>query len=389
MIRRIQKLHRSHSYFLFGARGTGKTTLLQQSLQAAKGTLWIDLLTERDEDYFGRHPDQLIAALESKQYCRVVVDEIQKAPKLLDIIHKCMETHKQVQFIMTGSSARKLKRGSANLLAARAFVYHLYPLTHRELLDKFSLRNILNFGSLPRIFEYNRQEDKNDFLRSYAHVYLREEIQMEQIVRKIDSFRDFLEIAAQVNGQIVNYSKISKQVGIDDKTVAQYFQILEDTLVGLTLPSYHRSIRKQQITSPKFYFFDLGIKRALERSLDSPLVARTFAFGQAFEHFIVLECHRLNEYFKTDYRFSYFKDKQGLEIDLIINRGRKKEIVVEIKSSTKIIDDDIKVLKKNSSSWKYPGEFQLWSCDREEKVLQGITCLPWQTALQRIWKEGK
>ena len=132
------------------------------------------------------------------------------------------------------------------------------------------------------------------------------------------------------------------------------------------------------MTSPKFYFFDLGVKKALERSLDSPVTPSTFAYGQAFEHFIILECHRLNEYFKTDYRFYYLKDKQGLEIDLIIDRGKKKPILVEIKSSHKVDESDVKGLKKISSCWNQPCEAQLWSCEEHERVIQGIPCLPWK-----------
>ena len=208
---------------------------------------------------------------------------------------------------------------------------------------------------------------------------------MEQIVRKINHFRNFLEVAAQINGQIINYSKISREVGIDDKTVAQYFQILDDTLVGILLPSYHRSVRKQQMVSPKFYFFDTGVKKALERSLDSPVVPGSFAFGQAFEHFIILECHRLNEYFKKDYRFYYLKDKQGLEVDLIIDRGRRKDIIVEIKSSRHIAETDIKALQKISSRWGRPCQVQLWSRGQQQRVVGGVACLPWKTALERIW----
>ena len=386
MLRRKQKLNDSHSLFLFGARGTGKTTLLKELFGKKEGILWIDFLTHKDEELFGRHPDELSSVLKSGKYKKVVIDEIQKSPKLLDVVHRCIEAHKDIQFIMTGSSARKLRRGSANLLAGRAFVYYLYPFTHLELADKFSLDETLNFGNLPRILNYQTNEEKKEFLKIYARTYLKEEIQMEQIVRKIDHFRNFLEVAAQVNGQIINYSKIAREVDIDDKTVVQYFQILEDTLVGLLLPPYHRSVRKQQMTSPKFYFFDLGVKKALERSLDSPLVPGTFAFGQAFEHFIVLECYRLNEYFKTDYRFYYLKDKQGLEIDLIIDRGQKASILVEIKSSNNITEADVKTLKKISSCWDSPCEAQLWSNEEWERVIQGITCLPWKTALEKIWR---
>ena len=382
----MQKLHLSHSFFLFGARGTGKTTLLKK-LMPRRGTLWIDLLTEEDEERFIRNPDKLMQILDGRPYSRVVVDEVQKVPKLLDVIHKCIEEKKGIQFVMTGSSARKLKRGHANLLAGRAFVYHLHPFSHLELGRKFSLEQALNFGTLPGVFEYKDDGEKVRFLKSYARTYLREEIQMEQIARKVERFRNFLEVAAQSSGQIVNYSKIANDVGVDDKTVAQYIQIVEDTLIGMTLPARHQSLRKQQIISPKFYLFDPGVTRILERGFDRPIVPETFAWGRAFEQFVILECHRLNDYFETDYRFSYYKDKDGREADLIIDRGRDGELVVEIKSAHTIDKGRIKALENICKIWDKPAEFQIWSCDEKKHVFGKISCLPWQEGLAGIWGE--
>ena len=384
MLRRLQKLHPSHSFFLFGARGMGKTTLLKEQFQN-ESTLWIDLLTEADEECFGRNPDELLAALKKKAYSRVVIDEVQKAPKILDLVHKGIETYKQTQFIMTGSSARKLKRGSANLLAGRAFVYQLHPLVFYELLDMFDLIEVLNFGSLPKIFQYNSKKDKVEFLKSYAKVYLREEVQLEQLIRKLNPFRNFLEVAAQANGQIINQSKIASHIGVDDKTVVQYFQILEDTLLGFRLNTHYTSARKRQAPPFKFYFFDLGVKKALERSLNSPLVPQTYAFGQAFEHFLISECHRLNEYFKTDYRFFYFKNKEGVEVDLVIDRGKEKTLLVEIKSSHKVDSRDIKHLKQAAKTWNKPCEMEVWSQDPLEKRIDETDCLPWTLALKQLW----
>ena len=270
------------------------------------------------------------------------------------------------------------------MLAGRAFVYNLHPFTYLELAGRFNLEDVLNYGSLPGILECDNLDDKKMFLKSYARTYLKEEIQVEQIIRKVDHFRNFLDVSAQVNGQIINYSKISRQVGIDDKTVAQYFQILEDTLVGFHFVAHHRSVRKQQITSPKFYLFDLGIKRALERSFDEPLLPKTFAYGQAFEHFIILECHRLRDYAEKDYRFSWFKDKSGLEVDLIVNRGRQKELLVEIKSKVSVTVEDIKPLKKIAQSWDRPCLPQVWSLGSEEKTIDGVSCMPWQQGLEQL-----
>jgi len=387
MFKRIQKLSENQSYFLFGARGTGKTTLLHQKI-LKKNSLWIDLLLSEDEDRFGRFPDELYYAVQNnKNLQQVVIDEIQKAPKLLDIVHKCMFEFPNVQFIMTGSSARKLRHGAANLLAGRAFTYSLYPLTVFELGTHFSLSSVLEYGTLPRIFNLEKEAEKQEFLRSYTRTYLKEEIQVEQLVRKLYPFRDFLEIAAQSNGKIINFSSISKDIGVDDKTVKNYFSILEDTLLGFFLPAFSRSIRKQQQHSPKFYFFDLGVKRALDQTLTIPLKPKTYAFGDAFEHFVILECMRLNAYFKKDFHFSYIRTKAGVELDLVIQRPGGEDILVEIKSTDFVKKQHLKHLNLLGNSWDKPCKKQVWSLDKLEKSIEGVDCLFWEEALKRIFDE--
>lgn len=384
MINRIQKLNKNNSFFLFGARGTGKTTLLKKHF-SDKNTLWIDLLTDADEESYGRNPDALSHVLDSKKYRRVVIDEVQKAPKILDVVHHEMEKNKTIQFILTGSSARKLKRGSANLLAGRAFTYHLYPLTHLEIGDSFVIRDALEFGTLPKLMGYKTREDKNEFLRAYVKTYLREEIQMEQLVRQLNPFRNFLEAAAQSNGTIINYSKIAREAGIDDKTVANYFSILEDTLIGFLLPSFHRSVRKQQQESPKFYFFDPGVTRALNETLRVELLPQTFAFGNAFEHWIILECHRFNEYKKLDFKLSYLRTKDNAEIDLILQRPGETELLVEIKSTDRVMEEHLSQLNRFQKDWDVSCEAQVWSLDTTEKKIEGVACLHWKTAFERYF----
>lgn len=382
MFRRIINISKNNSLFIFGARGTGKSTLLEGQFKGA-GTLWIDLLTDADESRYGRDPDELTRVLEAGIYQCVVIDEVQKAPKLLDIVHHEMGKHKKTQFVLTGSSARKLKRGMANLLAGRAFTYHLFPLTAFELGDAFNLKNSLELGTLPKLFEYESREEKNDFLRSYAKNYLREEILVEQLVRQLNPFRDFLEVAAQCNGTILNYSKVAKDIGVDDKTVTNYFSILEDTLIGFHLPAFHRSVRKQQRMSPKFFFFDPGIVRALNNTLRVELLPQTYAFGNAFEHWVILECFRLNEYYQLDYRFSYLQTKDGGEVDLIIQRPGKAELLVEIKSTVKVTGEHTAKLNRFQKSWGISCEAEVWSLDNVQKKDDGVLCIDWQTALKK------
>jgi uncharacterized protein len=385
MVYRIQKLSQNNSLFLFGARGCGKSTLLKE-LFAKSGTLWIDLLQAESEDQFRRDPDQLSFLLKKQKPERVIVDEIQKIPKLLDIVHREIEQHPEIQFIMTGSSARKLKRGAANLLAGRAFEYHLFPLTTFELKENFKLEEVLRFGSLPKLLHLKNESDKLEYLRTYARTYLKEEILQEQIIRNIEPFRDFLEIAAQSNAKILSYSKISRDLGVDDKTVKNYFSILSDTYLGFFLPSFHRSIRKRQRESPKFYFFDLGIKRAVDRTLTMDLPPKTFAFGDAFETWIIQECFRLNEYFKKDFRLSYLRTQSNVEIDLIIERPGQPDLLVEIKSADLIQEQDVKSLVGVSKDWDKECQTQLWSIDKQEKTIQGVECLPWKKGLGNLFQ---
>ena len=252
MFHRLTSLPPRNSYFLFGARGTGKTTLLA-SLHPRDATLSIDLLDAQEEDLFARNPVELerrVAALPGSVR-HVVLDEIQRVPRLLDVVHRLIETT-DLQYVMTGSSGRKLRRGASNLLAGRAFVHNLSPLTHRELGNAFDLVAALRWGTLPKLFQYDADSERNDYLRAYALTYVQEEIRAEQIVRRLDPFRQFLEVAAQSSSRIVNYSKIADDVGVDTKTVQSYFSILEDTLLGSLLPSYHGSVRKRQRANPKF-----------------------------------------------------------------------------------------------------------------------------------------
>ncbi len=383
MVDRELKLNYSEHLFLFGARGTGKTTLLKQRFSRDQ-CLWIDLLTDEDETRFARKPDQLTQVLNETHYVKVIIDEIQKAPKLLDIIHLEIEKKRKTQFIMTGSSARKLKHGSTNLLGGRAFAYSLFPFTHYELGNNFKLTEVLKFGSLPKIFEYNELELKKKYLRDYVRIYLKEEILVEQLIRKINPFKDFLEIAAQMNGKIINYSKIAFDIGVDDKTVKTYYDILEDTLIGYTLPSFHRSIRKQQREASKFYLFDLGVKRALDRTLNVDLLEHTYGFGEAFEHFVVIECFRKNEYQEKDYKLSYFRTKNNLEIDLIIDRPGLPDALVEIKSYKSVDESDANKLTTLVNDWDKPAEAFIWSRDPRARKIGKVSCLPWEQGLAEI-----
>jgi predicted AAA+ superfamily ATPase len=383
MFQRALKLPKNQSFFLFGARQTGKSTLLREILDP-KTTYTIDLLDPEQEDIFIRNPGELehrLAAMRTRPDW-VVIDEVQRAPRLLDLVHRQVESSGQ-HFALTGSSARKLKRGAANLLAGRAVVKHLHPLTHREAGDSFDLDLALRAGTLPKIFNL-APEERVAFLRSYAMTYLKEEIAAEQILRRLEPFRNFLEIAAQLNGTILNHSKIARDVGVAYKTVQSYFEVLEDTLIGFSLPPFHESLRKRQMQHPKFYFFDSGVKRALERTVDLPLTPRTYGYGNAFEHFLIGEIRRLADYAGKDWRYSYLRTVQGVEIDLIIDRPGESRVFLEIKSATEIEESDCAALMKMQSDSKQPVLAILASRSPTPKRIGKVLCLPWKLALEEL-----
>lgn len=288
MIQRIVHPILTQSFFLFGPRGTGKSTFLKKYFPP-KNTLWFDLLDLETEDTLRRYPhhisEQIAARKKNLEW--VVIDEVQKIPPLLNTVHQLIE-NTSVHFALTGSSARKLKKESSNLLAGRAFVNFLFPFTHVEMGSAFNLESALSWGTLPKVTQLTNDLERSEFLRAYAMTYLKEEIWAEHTIRKLDPFRRFLEIAAQCNGEIINYSNLATDVRADVKTVQSYFEILEDTLLGFFLEAHHTSIRKQQRQSPKFFLFDCGVKRALERTLNQNILPNSYGYGKAFEHFIIV-----------------------------------------------------------------------------------------------------
>ncbi len=383
MIKRLQKLDRKHSFFLFGARGTGKTTLLERTF-SKKQNLWINLLSFREESRFRQDPDLLTQLIEETPYKRVIIDEIQKIPKLLDIVHLEIEKNKNIQFILTGSSARKLKKGMANMLAGRLFTFKLHPLTHLEWENFFNLKSVLEAGSLPMLIQYKSMKEKSRYLESYIQTYLKEEVLVEQLIRKVKPFKDFLEISAQCSGQIINYSKIARELRVDYTTVQSYFDILTDTYLGFYLKSFHRSVRKQQNQAPKFFLFDTGVTRALLNKTKMPLEKGNYEYGRAFEQFIILELMRLNSYYEKNLKFSYLRDSNGQEIDLIIQKPSGEEILVEIKSSDIVNQEHGKTLRKMTAVWNLPCTAQLWSNDPKNRKTNGIHYYHWKTALKKV-----
>lgn len=385
MFLRTLNLPKNQSYFLFGARGCGKTTLLKARLPD-ESTHYIDLLLANEEDRYRRNPDSLIALVDAlpESCSRLVIDEIQKIPKLLDVVHHLIERKsRSLQFVLTGSSARNLRHGSANLLAGRAFTRFLFSVTTQELGQRFDLHQVLCWGSLPRVFSLNADEDKMEYLQAYAHTYLKEEIQVEQLVRRVEPFHSFLEVAAQGNGKLINYANIARDVGVDGKTVKTYYEILNDTLLGFYLEPYHTSRRKRLGLTPKFYFFDLGVCRALSRQLRMEPQSGTSYYGDLFVHWVVLELYRQEQYLNRDYRLSFMRTLDGAEVDLVVERPGKPLVLIEIKSTAEIREESTRCIRRFSMDFP-EAKCMIWSRDDRRLNFNGILAVHWQEGLKQL-----
>ncbi|MFM8454067.1 MAG: ATP-binding protein [Gammaproteobacteria bacterium] len=389
MLDRMIQLDNSYSFFLFGARGTGKSTWLKHCYNT-ENTYWIDLLNLEEEESLSKQPNDLFNRVLSlpESITHVVIDEIQKIPKLLDVVHRLIENETIDKiFILTGSSARKLKYGGANLLAGRAFVYHLFPFSYLELKEQFNLGFALTWGLLPKIYLFTSDKQRLKFFQAYTNIYLKEEVWAEHLIRKLPPFRRFLEVAAQANGKIINYSNIAKDVGVDDKTVHSYFVILEDTLLGFFLEPYHHSFRKRLSEKPKFYFIDVGIARALSKHLSIPVQPKTSYYGEIFEQFIVVECFKCMNYFSSEYQMYYLRTKDDAEIDIIVTRPGKPLLCIEIKSSSQISEPDLKsfinLTKDLAKSLEC--EAVCFSQDPHPKQIENVLVLPWAIGIKKYF----
>lgn len=314
----------------------------------------------------------------------IVIDEIQKVPKLLDIVHDLIENTSKI-FVLSGSSARKLKKTSSNLLAGRAFVFNLSALTFEEMGESFDLQMALTWGMLPKIYQFHKDTQRANYLKSYAHTYLKEEVWAEQFIRELGPFRYFLEVVSQCNGKIINFSKISRDVGVDYKTVENYYSILEDTLLGFFLQSYDGSFRKKISKAPKFYLFDTGVTRALSRMLSVPVREKTNYYGDLFEQFIVCEIKKFINYYKDEYRITYICTKEHQEIDVIVQRPGQETLLIEIKSSNDVQPEQLKALANLKD--EIPNSIAIcFSRDKNKKAYGDITVWPWRDGIAHFFK---
>jgi predicted AAA+ superfamily ATPase len=334
MYDRILRPSKRQSYFLLGPRGTGKSSWVHRSYPKAT---YIDLL---EDDVFRRllaRPGSLSDFL-SNSSSVVILDEVQKVPAILDEVHRLIEKHK-IQFILTGSSARKLKKQGVNLLAGRALTYSLFPLTARELGKDFDLTKALKFGTLPMAVTSN---DPKKYLESYVKFYLKEEIQQEGLTRRLDSFARFLEVASFSQASILSISQIATEAQINRKVVEDYFSILRDLLLSYELPVFNKRAKRELMTKRKFFFFDVGVYRTIRPR--GPLDSDSELNGAAFETLCFQELFALNHYLDAGYDFFYWRTRKHEEVDLVLY-GENGFLAFEFKSSSRLREIDFENLR--------------------------------------------
>lgn len=341
-------LNAKQSIFVFGPRGTGKTYYLTKILEDYKPSRIIDLLDAELYQRYMTKPSLLykeVLSLLSDIPLYLMIDEVQLVPLLLNEVHRCINTFKQkIVFILTGSSARKLKRENANLLAGRAINCDFFGLNSTEIDYQNCFEKVMNLGTLPTVHT-NSDEIAVNYLKTYVGTYLQEEVKRESNIRKVSSFSQFLEMAAIFNAQPVNYSKIAKSAGLHFSTIKEYYSILVDTHIAYYVPSWSHSIHKRLQKNPKYYLFDNGVLNALSGELRAEVKSGTYRYGRLFENLVVTELIKLHALYDAECNIYHYRDDRGKEIDLILQRNPfSTPVAIEIKSHSSPELKDVKEL---------------------------------------------
>lgn len=362
------------SIFLFGARQTGKSTFLRQKFP---DSIYIDLLDTALRGRFRRRPSLLYEMLSDKEEGTLaIIDEIPEVPDLLNEVHRLI-SEKGIVFILCGSSARKLKRKGYNTLGGRAYPVYLFPFVSAELPD-FDLQQAINYGMLPPHYLAKNPQRR---LSAYIDVYLKEEIKEEALVRNLSSFQRFLEVAALTDGEMINNNNIAQDCGVSANTVGNYFDILEDTLLGFRIPAYTKTMKRRVVQAPKFYYFDIGVANHLLHRKE--LVRGTAEYGHAFEHLVVQELRAWLYYHENQEQLSYWHTYTGQEVDAVIGDAR---VAIEIKSVEEVLPKHLKGLKAFAAD--YPESKQLIvSLDPINRKMGNIECIYVLDFFKRLWKD--
>ncbi len=375
MYKRIFKLPSNFksSFFLFGPRGTGKTTWLKNNFS---NSIYLDLLESELNRKLSAKPESLENYIPKNYSNWVILDEVQKIPELLNEVHRLIETYKY-NFILSGSSARSLRKKGVNLLAGRAITYYFHPLINQELKKDFSLTYSLKYGQLPMAYQSKLPEK---FLNSYIQTYLQEEVQQEGLTRNLGNFSRFLEVASFSQGQILNVSQVAKDSQIERKTVENYFRILEDLLIAYRIPIFSKKAKRKLVKHEKFYYFDVGVFKTLRPT--GPLDIEEEINGPALETLFLQELKAINDYRGLNYSLYYWRSVSGLEVDFILY-GEKGLIAIEIKSKTNINSHDLRGLKTFSQD--YPTAKCFLFCAKKRREYHGnINLIPIEEALANL-----
>lgn len=377
MIDRIIKIPKSQSFFLLGPRQTGKTTFLKTHFSEA---LWFDLLDESLYQKLMRSPELLAEMVRAQPKDRwVVIDEIQKVPQLLNTVHLLIEERKQ-KFILTGSSARKLKRDGANLLAGRALEKRFHPLSAEELDHDFNLKRALQYGQLPAVIN---AESPRELLDTYVGMYLKEEVQNEALVRRLDQFARFMEIAAFSQGQVLSVLSVASDLGVSRNTAEAYFQILEDLLLAVRLPVFQKKAKRKVTSHPKFYYFDVGIFRALRKM--GPLDPQEEIEGAAIESLVFQELRACLDNHAIDGDLYFYRTQSKSEVDFVVY-GPDSFIAIEVKRSSRIQKKDLDSLREFKMDYPQVRTFCFYLGQDERMTEDGIRILPLSKALSNLKK---
>ncbi len=369
------------SAFLWGPRKAGKSTYLKVTFphSVVYDFLRTDLALE-----FAKRPsllrEQLLAKDEEVLRHPVILDEVQKVPRILDEVHWLIE-NKGLRFILCGSSARKLKRGRANLLGGRAWRYEMFPLVTAEV-ENLDLLRALNHGMIPTHYLQDGRDCRKS-LRAYVQDYLKEEVLSEGLTRNVPAFSRFFDAMAYSHGELTNFSNIARECGVDSKTVKEYYQILVDTLMGRMVGPFKRRQHRQVISrASKFYLFDVGVAGAItKRTIEEP---KGEFFGRAFEHFMFMEIAAYGSYNELDYDINFWRTKSGLEVDFVLGGG---EIAIETKGSSRIEKRELRSLTAFVEEYS-PRKALVVCNERAERVHGQIRIMPWRNFLRDLW-EGK
>ncbi|OGT09835.1 MAG: ATPase [Gammaproteobacteria bacterium GWE2_42_36] len=361
------------SFFLLGPRGTGKTTWIKNRLPNA---LYLDLLDYSLYRSLLSNPQHLEALIPPQYKQWIIIDEIQKIPALLNEVHRLIE-HKQHKFILTGSSARSLRKKGVNLLAGRALSYHMHPLIATELGDQFNLKKLLQYGALPSVFS---EQNPKKFLESYIQTYLKEEVLQEGLTRNLSDFAHFLEIASFSQGSLINMNAIARESGIHQKVVINYFTILDDLLIGYRLPPFKKRAKRRLITHEKFYYFDVGIYRCLRPT--GPLDSPEEVGGIALESLFLQHLRAINDYLQLGFQLFFWRTSTGHEVDFIAY-GEKGLLAFEIKRAKTIDSKSLKGLKAFQQDYPMAKLFLIYGGDHEE-YHSAVRAIPFEKALLEL-----